>query len=111
MTYYNQTKGSHHVKEEKTRASLYGAILVGSMGILFGLQVWFSGELATVGHQITALEAEKETLLLENERLRNEYYQEVNLAELSTQAESAGFVKVAPGSIVHVGGLDEFAME
>jgi hypothetical protein len=91
------------------RSKIVVILLLAGGGIIFGLQIWLSGEIATSGELINSYEEKKQELLLENARLREAYDRQSSLEMVQKQAESMGFVKVNPDSIEYVSSLDSFA--
>lgn len=83
--------------------------LLGCGSIVFGLQIWLSGEIATSGELINSYEDKRHELLLENARLKEAYNQQSSLETIQKQAEDMGFVKVNPDAIEYVNALDSFA--
>lgn len=78
-------------------------------GVLFGVQVWLSGEVATTGQQINQHEARKQELLTEHTRLQESYNALSSLDSVEAKAHEMGLVRVSPESIHYVSTLDSFA--
>jgi len=78
-------------------------------GVLFGVQVWLSGEVATTGQQINQYEVRKQELLTEYTRLQELYNSLSALDSIETKAHEMGLVRVNPDSIHYVSTLDSFA--
>ena len=77
--------------------------------MLFGVQIWLSGEIATAGERIKSYEQRKEELLLENARLQEEFNALSSLESISKRADEMGFVKAQPDQIEYVHIVDSLA--
>jgi len=78
-------------------------------GVLCGVQVWLSGEVATTGQEINKYEMRKQELLTEYTRLQESYNALSSLDSVEAKAHEMGLVRVSPESIHYVSTLDSFA--
>lgn len=77
-------------KSRKKIVLVLGALIVFAVV----LEIWAVNRLATFGLQISELEKNKNTLVLENQVLENEIAKKTSLLEVSKEASGLGFEKI-----------------
>ena len=70
------------------------------MGVLVGVQVYISNQIATSGTTLSQLEAKAVSLEEENRKLLATNIERMSLHELAEKAKTMGFVE--PATILHI---------
>ena len=104
-----QLRRKQPIQRISTRSKIITTLIVCGGFVLFGLQIWLSGQIATAGQQIRDYENEKEKLLAENAALNEQFNTISSLEYIEEKAKEMGFVRVQPGAIEFISSLDSFA--